>query len=59
MLHSTLHALQSAYAAFKAWRWVRQSEVELGSLRDRQLADLGIMRHEIPEVARHAVLTHS
>ncbi len=37
---------------FRDWRAYRATVVELDSLSNRQLADLGIARHQIKTVAR-------
>ena len=37
------------------WRARRRTEAELHGLDDRELRDLGISRHDIPEIARSAV----
>ena len=38
--------------AFKAWRALRTAENELYSLSDRDLADIGLTRQEIPNAVR-------
>jgi len=38
--------------AFQAWRRYDQSVRELSRLDDRELADIGISRSDIPRVAR-------
>ena len=44
------------FAEFIAsWRRYRQSIRELSRLTDRELADLGINRHEIPVVVRKSL----
>lgn len=40
---------------FRAWRDYERSVSELSRLDDRELADIGISRSEIPAVARAAV----
>ena len=39
---------------FGQWRARRRTEAELYGLTDWELRDLGISRHDIPEVARNA-----
>ncbi len=41
--------------AFKEWRLYRNTFAELDAMTDRELADLGLSRFEIPRVAREAV----
>ena len=38
---------------FRAWARYRQSLRELAQLDDRELADIGISRSEIPDIAWH------
>jgi uncharacterized protein YjiS (DUF1127 family) len=38
---------------FRAWTRYRQSLRELAQLDDRELADIGISRSEIPDIAWH------
>ena len=38
---------------FRAWTRYRQSLGELAQLDDRELADIGISRSEIPDIAWH------
>ncbi len=40
---------------YRNWRAYRETVNELGRLSNRQLADLGINRGEIPAIARRAV----
>jgi uncharacterized protein YjiS (DUF1127 family) len=39
---------------YRAWRKYRQTYNELMQLSNRDLADVGIQRSEIPEIARQA-----
>jgi uncharacterized protein YjiS (DUF1127 family) len=39
-------------AKFRAWQLYRQTLRELSGLNDRELADLGISRYDIAEIAR-------
>lgn len=39
---------------YTAWRRYRQTLRELGGLNDRELSELGLVRWEIPVVARKA-----
>ena len=41
--------------SYRNWRAYRETVTELGRLTNRQLADLGINRGEIANVARKAV----
>ena len=41
--------------SFNAWRQYRATANELNRLSQRELADLGISRSDIPAVARRAV----
>ena len=41
--------------SFQAWRRTRNTEAELNRLTQRELADLGIFRSDIPMIARQAV----
>lgn len=41
--------------SFQAWRLARNTEAELNRLSQRELADLGISRSDIPMIARQAV----
>ena len=43
---------KSLREAFKAWRALRTAENELYSLSDRDLADIGLTRQEIPLAVR-------
>jgi len=40
---------------YRNWRRYRETVTELGRLSNRELSDLGIVRSEIPAVARRAV----
>ena len=40
---------------YRNWRRYRVTVTELGRLSNRELSDLGIVRSEIPAVARRAV----
>ncbi|ODT08209.1 MAG: DUF1127 domain-containing protein [Mesorhizobium sp. SCN 65-20] len=40
---------------YRNWRAYRETVNELGRLSNRQLADLGINRGEIPAIARRAI----
>ncbi len=40
--------------SFKAWRQYRETSNELNRLSQRELADLGISRSDIPAIARKA-----
>jgi uncharacterized protein YjiS (DUF1127 family) len=39
---------------FNTWRQVRNTAAELNRLSQRELADLGISRFDIPELARQS-----
>jgi uncharacterized protein YjiS (DUF1127 family) len=39
---------------FRAWRRYENSMVELSRLGDRELADIGVVRSDIPRIAREA-----
>ena len=41
--------------SYREWRKVRETSNELNSLSNRELADLGLSRADIPFVARRAV----
>jgi uncharacterized protein YjiS (DUF1127 family) len=41
-------------ARYKSWQRYKRTVSELGSLTDRDLADLGISRSDIPRLAREA-----
>ncbi|GGE13874.1 hypothetical protein GCM10011390_36260 [Aureimonas endophytica] len=41
--------------SFQTWRQYRATVNELNSLNQRELADLGICRSDIPTIARRAV----
>ena len=41
---------------YRAWRKSRQTYNELMQLSNRDLADVGIQRSEIPEIARQAAV---
>lgn len=45
-------SLQSSY---RNWRTYRNTVASLNKLNDRQLADLGIQRHNINETAKRSV----
>lgn len=45
-------SLRSSWNRFQSYRTFRSSVRELDSLDDRQLADIGLERSRIPEVAR-------
>ena len=42
--------------SFQSWRQYRSTVTELNRLSQRDLADLGLSRADIPAVARQAVL---
>jgi len=42
---------ERAYDAFTAWRRARATVSVLADLSDQQLADIGLLRGEIPDVA--------
>jgi uncharacterized protein YjiS (DUF1127 family) len=42
-------------AGFKAWREQREAAAELSRLSDRELADIGLTRQQIPAVIRGQV----
>ena len=46
--------IPSFYEAFTRWRTYRSTISELGRLSDHELHDIGLMRSEIPSVARRA-----
>jgi uncharacterized protein YjiS (DUF1127 family) len=46
--------LATIVRTFRAWRRYSQSVNELNRLGDRELADIGISRSDIPRVAWHA-----
>ena len=48
--------LTTLISRFVAWRARRQTEHMLQQLTDRELADIGIGRADIPLVARHVVM---
>lgn len=41
--------------ALADWRLYRRTLAELDALSDRDLADLGLFRHDIPRIARETV----
>ena len=41
--------------SYRNWRVYRETVTELGRLSNRQLADLGINRHEIQALARKSI----
>ena len=41
--------------AFADWRLYRRTLAELGAMTERELADLGLSRYQLPAVAREAV----
>jgi uncharacterized protein YjiS (DUF1127 family) len=43
---------QGVLAQFSSWRARRSAEAELSALSDRELADIGLTRQEIPAVVR-------
>ena len=43
---------KSLFGALAAWRNRRRATTELSGLSDRNLADIGVTRQEIPEVVR-------
>ncbi len=43
---------KSVLGAFAEWRRRRHAATELNSLSDRELADIGVSRQEIPDVLR-------
>ena len=43
---------KSLFGAFSAWRQRRRASAELSGLSDRDLADIGLTRQQIPEVLR-------
>jgi uncharacterized protein YjiS (DUF1127 family) len=43
---------ERALDAFTAWRSARATAAELSRLSDKQLADIGLERAEIPDLAR-------
>jgi len=45
-------------AAFQRWRMYNATVSELAQLSDRQLADLGISRCDITQIAREAAAQH-
>ena len=49
-----LRAIQSAVKAINAWRWERTTRNELARLDNATLADIGVVRSEIPAIARVA-----
>ncbi len=44
--------------SYRRWRLYRQTLAELSLLDDRSLADLGMVRSELPGVAQRAVFSH-
>ena len=42
--------------SFQSWRRYRQTTAELNRLTQRELADLGLSRADIPAVARRAAI---
>lgn len=49
---ATVPRHKSLSEAFKAWRALRSAESELYSLSDRDLADIGLCRQDIPAAVR-------
>ncbi|MGI9353044.1 MAG: DUF1127 domain-containing protein [Rhizobiaceae bacterium] len=43
----------NVFGSFKKWRNYRRTVSELNALSNRELDDLGIIRGDIPSVARH------
>ena len=43
----------NVFGSFKKWRNYRRTVNELNALSNRELDDLGIVRGDIPMVARH------
>lgn len=43
--------IERVITSIAAWRSARATSVALSELSDRQLADIGIVRGEIPEIA--------
>ena len=43
------------FKVFADWRLYRRTLAELNTMTDRELADLGLSRFQIPAVAREAV----
>ena len=41
--------------SYNNWRKYRQTVNELGRMSNRELADLGIARYDIPSIAREAI----
>ena len=54
VLLAGFRATASAVKAVNAWRWERKTRIELASLDDRTLADIGVARSEIRALAREA-----
>ncbi len=53
---ATHPSMLSKFAAgFKAWRAQREAAAELSRLSDRELADIGVTRQQIPAVIRAKV----
>lgn len=52
MLHDLAARLMAMKSAFSRWWTVHRAETELAALDDRLLADIGLVRADIPEVLR-------